>query len=209
MSKMKMVFALSGPLKGRTMNINGNQFVNGRLVVEDVPEAMGGLVAYLMHYQAYSVGSEQHLAAMERDNDQRDIQAGGPQQVQSQTLREGDWPPALQAENSDGNGDGDADQSDADPSGSGHEDSGLAVEQESDGQDDSRETTQEQLRSVSPKLVAAIEKLDPMADEHWTEEGFPAMSAVEEALGSTGITRRDVEAAVPGYNRQAAMGKTL
>lgn len=57
---------------------------------------------------------------------------------------------------------------------------------------------------VNEKLVAAIKALDPKDDGHWTKHGKPQMAAVEKLYGSAGITRDDVEAAVPGYDRDQA-----
>ncbi len=54
------------------------------------------------------------------------------------------------------------------------------------------------------KLKRAVLSLDPNNNAHWVANGKPAMAAVEAAYGSAGITRADVDAAAPGYNRDAA-----
>lgn len=54
------------------------------------------------------------------------------------------------------------------------------------------------------RLRKAINDLDPDDDAHWTAEGKPAIAAVTSLYGSTGVTRADVEAAAPGFNRTAA-----
>ena len=54
------------------------------------------------------------------------------------------------------------------------------------------------------RIRGALEKLDPDNDDHWTKAGDPAMDAVEEILGDKSITRDDVKAADPGFNRTLA-----
>lgn len=55
-------------------------------------------------------------------------------------------------------------------------------------------------------IAEALNKLDPEDDEAWTADGKPKMSAVEAALGRTDVTRAQVDAAVPGFNREVARG---
>jgi len=58
--------------------------------------------------------------------------------------------------------------------------------------------------AVSEKLRKAIQELDPATDEHWTGTGKPMLNAIEKFYGSSGVTRADVQAALPGYDREAA-----
>ena len=51
------------------------------------------------------------------------------------------------------------------------------------------------------EIVDCVKALDPADDEHWTQEGLPAMDAIEAALNDEGISREDVEEAVPGFRR--------
>jgi hypothetical protein len=46
-----------------------------------------------------------------------------------------------------------------------------------------------------------LSKLDPANDAHWTENGAPAMKAVEEAVGAQ-VTRKEVTAAAPEFTRE-------
>ncbi len=57
---------------------------------------------------------------------------------------------------------------------------------------------------VEGDLATAVKSLNPEKDENWTGAGLPRMDAVEAVYGSAGITRADVEAAAPGWNREAA-----
>ena len=58
---------------------------------------------------------------------------------------------------------------------------------------------------VLARLEAALRKLDPNNDEHWTKSGKPAVAAVEQFYGSADITRTDIEAAIPDFDRAAAL----
>ena len=53
------------------------------------------------------------------------------------------------------------------------------------------------------KLKEAIQSLDPKVDSDWTSAGKPAITSVERALGRTGLTRKVIEAALPGFVRPA------
>lgn len=55
---------------------------------------------------------------------------------------------------------------------------------------------------VNSKLKNVILSLDHSNDDHWTPTGKPALAAIEQALGASGITRKQIEHAVPGFKRQ-------
>lgn len=63
------------------------------------------------------------------------------------------------------------------------------------------------VAETNDKLVEAVMALDPMNDEHWTMDGKPRMDAVEATYGSADIKRADIDAAAPGYDRNAALEK--
>jgi hypothetical protein len=56
---------------------------------------------------------------------------------------------------------------------------------------------------IGPKsrLRDAILSLDKSDASNWTQAGKPALTAIERALGSAGVTRAEVEAACPRYTR--------
>lgn len=51
------------------------------------------------------------------------------------------------------------------------------------------------------KLLEALKSLDPANPDHWTENGSPAMTAVEAAYGAN-ITRKEVTAVAPTFHRE-------
>ena len=58
------------------------------------------------------------------------------------------------------------------------------------------------------RIRGALEKLDPDNDAHWTKAGDPAMDAIEAILGDKSVTRDDVKAADPGFNRDIAAARS-
>jgi hypothetical protein len=66
---------------------------------------------------------------------------------------------------------------------------------------------------VNADIAAAVRKLDPDVDSHWVltgaHKGKPKLQAIEDAYGKAGLTRQDIEAAMPGYDRDAASEAAL
>lgn len=54
-------------------------------------------------------------------------------------------------------------------------------------------------------IRAALAKLDPMEDAHWTDDGLPRLDAVAAALGAESVQRKAVTDAAPGFNRDKAI----
>lgn len=50
------------------------------------------------------------------------------------------------------------------------------------------------------QIKAAIGKLDPEDDDHWTNDGLPAVDAVAAILDGK-VTRKQIDAAAPGFMR--------
>lgn len=55
----------------------------------------------------------------------------------------------------------------------------------------------------SETVKEAVSSLDHEDDKHWTEAGLPSADAVSDLAGEK-VTRKQIEAAAPGYNRAAA-----
>lgn len=60
------------------------------------------------------------------------------------------------------------------------------------------------LKRSAPVVAAAVTQLDHANDEHWTKTGEPAVDAVKAIVGGN-VTRADIEAAAPDFNREAAV----
>lgn len=193
MTAMNVELVLTGPYTGATKVLNGHYFENGVCRMVGDPNALAGAIKYLGRcYQAYPRGSVEHQEAVNGKRDsQADAKQGAPEQVQSdlQPRRSGPAADAAVDRNAaDAPAEGTAGVL---PSGDGQENAGLPSEPAPP------EVTNEKLKNV-------ILALDPDNDGHWTQAGKPAMTAVEEAYGSTDITRRDVTNAVPNWDRETA-----
>jgi hypothetical protein len=199
---MLMKFQLFGALAGKTIALGKHWFVNGSYTIEESPENLNHLQRYLSYYRAYAEGSAEYEEAKadgDRNKTDESSGSGDPERVSSDddSAREGatDLSDALGDEfNSapDGN-------SGLGSGWDGHENSGLS-ERPEPGNNGSAFANQ-----VDTNLVRAIEALDAAEDSHWTKAGLPAIVAVEQAYGSTDVTRALIEAAKPGWTREQAL----
>lgn len=179
-SVIQTTFVLTPPLEGKTLRLGDYGFQEGRCTITAPADQMALHARFLeRNWQAYPEG---HEALKEKPNGQRDLQPN-PEGAQGDLQPEGAGAPS---------GDGsDAGQGDAGGE-TGNQAGGLAPE--GDGQ----------APELNEKLRKAVMTLDPVDDSHWTKDGKPAMTAVEKLYGSSGLTRADVDAAAPGFNREKA-----
>lgn len=68
---------------------------------------------------------------------------------------------------------------------------------------DDLQAAEETIEPQAESLATAIRALDPNNDDHWTRDGQPAVRAVEANRGAE-TTRAEIDAAAPGFNREAA-----
>lgn len=57
---------------------------------------------------------------------------------------------------------------------------------------------------MSDKIVAALKTLDVENDQHWTSDGAPRIDTLKILVGNPGLSREDVNAALPGFSRSTA-----
>lgn len=53
------------------------------------------------------------------------------------------------------------------------------------------------------KLIEALQKLDKANDNHWTSDGLPKVDTVRFLAGDQTITREQISAAAPNFNRNS------
>jgi len=199
---------LTGPYAGRTMNLKGHQFVEGVLELHGTMEAVEGLVVYMgRSFQAFLEGSDELRAAQERDKEAADGQRNSSREVQPEgdegeghVQPEGEGAPAPSDDH--GNGAGEAPEGTGTDVSGGNGQSDAGVPERAPEQGGAGEA--QPVTPTDTALLKAIHGLDPENDDHWTEDGLPLMTAVETSYGSAGITRKDVEAAAPEWNRDKA-----
>lgn len=54
------------------------------------------------------------------------------------------------------------------------------------------------------KIDAALKQLDPANNDHWTDDGLPKTAVVQKIAKDMTITRSDIQAARPGFDRDLA-----
>ncbi len=216
-SVMQFEFRLFGPRKGQTMVLNNHQFVNGVCTLVQSSDNMGTAARVFSFYQAFARGTPEYDAAVAKE----EAEANGAGEVSEASL-EGTDPPVPAGDGPDGAGpsEGAADASGDDAgssgadsasvgsSGDGHEHAGVPKFPE-----DANYRAEEPSSEVNTDVANAVRKLDPDVDSHWVmtgaHKGKPKLQAVEDAYGKAGLTRQDIEAAMPGYNRDAASEAAL
>ncbi len=209
---MQFEFRLFGPRAGQTTVLNGHPFVKGLCTLVQSSDNMGTCARVFSFYGAYARGTPEYDAAMAVE----EVAANGTDEVDSPAI-EGIDPaiPASVGSNGTGPSEGEAvpsgvdagpggtDPASSDASGNGHEHAGVPVFPE-----DADYRAEEPSSSVNEEVAIAVRKLDPDVDSHWVltggHKGKPKLQAVEDAYGKNTLTRQDIEAAMPGYNRDAA-----
>jgi hypothetical protein len=213
---MRYAFRLFGPRKDQTVVINGHHFVNGRYDAIVGSDAAGTLMSVLSYYGAYAHGTPEYIEAMakeEASNGGSDVSASAgnrkAESVSDEIRPNGAESPNEATVVSAGDVGSETGGSGIDPSGDGHGYAGIPKFEEAASIPKPIEPS-----SIGDEtLRAAVLKLDPENDTHWVmtgaHKGFPKLSAVEDAFGRAGVTRQDIEAAIPHWSRDKAVEVAL
>ncbi len=216
-SIMQFDFRLFGPRKGQTMVLNGHQFIDGVCTLVQSSENMGTCARVFSFYNCYARGTPEYDTAVATEEAEH-----GTGKVPEETLEGID---TTVSANTGPDGPGPAETgSSLDSSGSDHAEgtNGPSSDSSRDGHEhprvpifpeDADYRAEEPSSSVNADLVTAVRKLDPDVESHWVltgaHKGKPKLQAIEDAYGKAGLTRQDIEAVLPGYNRDAAIGIAL
>ncbi len=207
---------LVGSFAGKTVLLNGYTFQNGVLQLVDTWENIWGIVTYFgRSYGAYLEGSDELREAQETyarekaKNGERDPQGTSQEPEHSasseiQPVREG--PAEVSAGDVSGDAPAEKRSESHVPRGNGHADPRFP---EHSSQVEETAPGETNLTDFQQKVAGAVSKLDPDNDKHWTMTGLPKLAAVELVAGSTGVTREDVDLAVPEWTRESAREAAL
>jgi hypothetical protein len=202
---MRYEFHLFGPLNGKSMNIGGHQFIAGKYQIVAKPEDAKFVIRYLSHWQAYAKGTPEYAAAVEKENGagkvQGDARSGQAEALSGNVQSDGREFTPSQVDEVSGHAGSAQREAGLRSEGNGHTDAGVPNFEEAD----SLKPPTEPTVLPSETLRAAVMKLDPDNVDHWTQAGLPKLSVIDEVLGRAGATRKDVEAAVPGWTRDKAL----
>ncbi len=215
MPNMNMQLVLVGALACKTVTLNKYKFIGGSLNIEGPEEDCMNLARFMARsYNAHPVGPaleaaraeylrcleitpktkrpiEVTISVAEYERLKKEAAYGRHQQA---TAAAG--PEPVPAVHGDVSADGRTSEGETDDGGP------DAEAGEGDAGGDPKVPDGE--GAEADLLRKAVMVLDPDDETHWTDAGLPAMRAVEEAYGSTDITRADVEAVAPGWKRDRA-----
>ncbi len=216
---MQYEFRLFGPRKGQTILINGHQFVNGRVVLVQASQNMEACMRVLSFYGAYARGTPPYDEALAKE--EAEEAAHGTNEVLTETVKGADAPVptgvrpdgAGPAEKEADDGAGSVGTERADGSSGDTNGDGLGHAGVSKFPEDKDRRVIEPPSEVNEAVKIAILKLNHAVDQQWVmtgaHKGRPKLQAVEDAYGKAGLTRQDIEAALPGYTRDVATEAAL
>ncbi len=212
---VQITFRLFGPRAGHAMSINGHQFVKGLRVLNIASAAIAPLTRVMSFYGAYARGTPEYDEALAKEeaNGGNEVQASSgnrpADQVQDDVRPNGAESAAQATVGSQQPVGAASEDTGVDPARYRHTDAGIPkFEERAD-----HAQPAEPASALDVDVRSAVLKLDPDEASHWVQsgpdKGKPKLSAVEEAYGRAGVTRRDVESAAAGYNRSAATEAAL
>ncbi len=188
-SVISVVFVLTGPLAGKTVNLGKTKvfpFRNGRLIINASTEEIALYGRFLeRNWQAYPEGHPKLEVESGKRNIQADTELNEQHAVLGRVQPSGEGTQASEQ------------ASDKRPRSTAPDGGSPGVLPDRDGH----------TAELNERLLKAVRKLDPENDAHWTQDGKPAMSAVERLYGSGDVTRAVVDEVAPGYNRKSAKEK--
>jgi hypothetical protein len=210
---MQYEFRLFGGRANKTLVINGHKFVQGicRKVVAPIQAAT--LIKVLGYYGAYAKGTPQYDKALEAENGgskvRKDAERRAAETVQGDRGPVGSELTGLSADDRVGTVENSSVGAGSGALGGGLQDTGIIKFEESAN----IPKPSEPQSVASDDVKRAILKLDPENDGHWVNtgayKGKPKLVAVEEAFGRAGLTRKDLEAALPNWSRDNALETAL
>jgi hypothetical protein len=198
---MRVRLVLTGAYAGKTIELNNRTFKNGVLEVAGSGEEVARVANYFARsYQAYPEGSDALKNAQARDAEaaeaaetEEDTEDGNDQVLPGAGADEGAASSNQSGTSEQTDGSGDAGGEAAAARG-GASEKATAPEGGVAGLPDD---------PVSVRVQAALKKLDPSEDGHWTKAGQPRIEVVAEALGDQSLTREVINAAWPNFDRDS------
>jgi hypothetical protein len=197
---MRMNLVLTGAHAGKTIVLNNRTFKNGVLEVAGSGEEVGRLANYYARsYQAFPEGSDVLKAAQARD-------AEAAEAAEKKETTDGDNQ-VLPGAGTD-EGDASSDQSGTTEQTDGSGDAGGEAVAAGGGASEEATSPEGSVAGlpndpVSVKVQAALKKLDPSEDNHWTKAGQPRIEVVAEILGDQSLTREAINEAWPNFDRDS------
>lgn len=183
---LKRTLILEGHFAGKTVVLAGYKFTDGEIVIQGPEKDVVGISTYL---------ERSYQAKWKEDPDGQHNLHADPEQdaehpVSGEVQPDGGRSDTEDAAHSGGDGNPEGGGTERDSEGDGHGHSGVD-------------------NGVNEKLALVVKSLDPDNNSHWTQSGIPMLAVVAKAYGDESVTRKEVEVAVPGFNREASVENAL
>ena len=213
MTSMVYTFRLFGANRGKSMTINGHKFVKGEYRIALSGANAANFSRVMGYYAAFAKGTPEYDAAVkaeEATNGAGEVHAApderAAEQVHGEDGPDGSGPSHVSADDRSGAVADSEGNSGSGAAGSGHEDAGEPVFEDPS----TWPQPHEPALVANDSIKKAVLKLDPENNDHWVatgqQKGKPKLAAVESAYGKAGLTRADLEAALPDWDRDKARG---
>lgn len=193
MSTVEQKFYTTGANKGKTVKLGKYLFEEGVMLLRCAAHELA------LHARSlernWCVYPEGHDKLKEADNGTGEVPASGANPAGTEAVPgSGDANPAQAGDQAA------VSTPNAEAAAGGAGDSSAAA----DGHEAGLNADGQPAPQTNDKLTRAVKSLDPTNDDHWTADGKPAVMAVQKAYGSADVTRADVAAAAPNFDREAA-----
>ena len=185
--------------KGKTIQLAGYQFTDGKISLYGVTAEVDSLSRYLGKcFKALPVDPDEG----EKENGSSTVQETGLSDLGPEIRaeeRQAQEVPANVGERPEG---ANLDERGDNTSGARHEDPRLPSPE-------NRFDDTSTAKIDGNKLLEALGKLDPEVTEHWRADGLPKIDAVAKLYGSEGITRKDLQAVWPELTKEVKREEDL
>lgn len=203
-----MRIILVGHFEGQDVTLRGYQFKKGILEVGNNPAEYGPIVAYMgVNYNGWLEGSSElvaaraNVAASKAAAKEKELGTGENLDGQAGSVEGG-----VQADLASTAGNAELGDTASGASSNGEP---VVLPGGSGGEaGHNARKPSPFIESDNPqvlKVVDAIRKLNPNVTEHWTATGLPMTSVVQETSGVPNVSRKDIEQAAPGWNKEMAL----
>ena len=182
MSTSSQKFVLVGPRAGKTLTINGHQFIDGEMTFVGAAAQIATLERVLGFYGVLPA-EKAELAQLKTDKpvgkSQAELDAEAATAEASRLAEEAAKQKAAET------------------------DPPAKTDAELEAEEAARKQAEQDALNVKPSLGEAIGLLDPEEDKHWTSNNLPNLEHLGELM-SKKVARAEVDAVAEGYTRAKA-----
>jgi len=188
MSTGSQKFVLVGSRAGKTLNVNGHQFVDGEMTFVGSAAQIATLERVLGFYGVLPA-EKAELAQLKADKPVEKSQAELDAEAEAEAEAKAEEAARLVAEEAA------KQKAETDPP--------AKTDAELEAEEAARKQAELDALDSKPSLGEAIGLLDPNEDKHWTSNNLPNLEHLGELIGKK-VARAEVDAVAEGYTRAKA-----